>query len=46
MYIVPFTTSGGASNPFVVPVEKVKASESFEMFAGVIWFRAEKRVAA
>ena len=35
-YIVPFTTSGGASNPSVVPVEKVKATCSLPTFAGVI----------
>src|SRR5215218_8031611 len=46
MYIVPFTTSGGASKPFVVPVEKVKLSPSLDTFAGVIWFSAEKRVCA
>jgi hypothetical protein len=30
------TTSGGASNPSVVPVEKVKSTCSFATFAGVI----------
>jgi hypothetical protein len=46
MYIVPFTTSGGASNPLVVAVEKVNARANFETFAGVIWLSAEKRVEA
>ena len=45
-YIVPFTTSGGASYPCVVAVEKVKLSARRETFAGVIWLSAEKRVAA
>ena len=46
MYIVPFTTSGGASNPLLVPVEKVKARLRSLTFAGVISFSPEKRVAA
>jgi hypothetical protein len=45
-YIVPSTTSGGASYPCVVAVEKVKARLSLAMFAGVIWLSAEKRVDA
>ena len=46
MYIVLLTTSGGASNPSVVPVENVEATWSLPTLAGVISFNAEKRVDA
>jgi hypothetical protein len=44
--MVPFTTSGGASYPWVVAVENVNATERPRTFAGVIWLSAEKRLDA
>ena len=46
MYIVPLTTKGGASNPSVVPVEKVIATCSLPTLAGVISLSPLNRVEA